>query len=72
MTYEEEAQQAMLERQQRLEEALERAERHMHTQEDMEIIRFECGMPSKQPSHTSQVLSDVFADFENIFGTRSK
>lgn len=70
MTYEQEAQQAMLERQQRLEEALERAECHTHTQEDMEIIRFECGMPSKKQSHTTQVLNDVFADFEHIFGTK--
>lgn len=63
-----EMQQAMLERQQRLEEALERAERHTHTQEDMEIIRFECGVSSKKPSHTTQVLNDVFSDFGNIFG----
>ena len=50
-----------------LERALERAERNEATAEDLEIIRFECGKP-KQPSHSQQVLMDVFADFGNIFG----
>jgi hypothetical protein len=50
-----------------LERALERAERNEATAEDLEIIRFECGKP-KQPSHSQQVLTDVFADFGNIFG----
>ena len=50
-----------------LERALERAERNEATAEDLEIIRFECGKP-KQPSHSKQVLADVFADFGNIFG----
>ena len=50
-----------------LERALERAEKNQATAEDFEIIRFECGKP-KQPCHSQQVLSDVFADFGNIFG----
>ena len=65
-----EMQQAMAERQQRLEEALERAERHTHTQEDMEIIRFECGAKPRQPSNSTQVLNDVFSDFAHIFGSK--
>lgn len=58
---------AMKEREYLLEQALERAEANQATAEDMEIIRFECGKP-KQPSHSQQVLRDVFADFGNIFG----
>jgi len=58
---------AMKEREFLLEQALERAEANQATAEDMEIIRFECGKP-KQPSHSQQVLRDVFADFGNIFG----
>lgn len=37
--------QLMLERQQMLEEALERAEAGRATNEDWAIIRYECGMP---------------------------
>jgi hypothetical protein len=40
--------QAMLERMQMLEEALERAEAGVATGADWDIIRFECGMPKKQ------------------------
>lgn len=58
--------QAMLERERRLEEALHRAECHMQTPEDMEIIRFECGKP-KKPCDSTRVLADVFADFGNVF-----
>jgi hypothetical protein len=58
---------AQREREFLLERALERAELNQATAEDLEIIRFECGK-SKQPSHSQQVLSDVFADFGNIFG----
>lgn len=58
---------AMKEREFLLEQALERVETNQATVEDMEIIRFECGKP-KQPSHSQQVLRDVFADFGNIFG----
>lgn len=50
-----------------LERALERAEQNTATAEDLEIIRFECGK-SKTPCPSQQVLSDVFADFGNIFG----
>jgi hypothetical protein len=57
---------AQREREFLLERALERAEQNQATAEDFEIIRFECGKP-KQPCHSQQVLSDVFADFGNIF-----
>jgi hypothetical protein len=40
--------QAMLERMQMLEEALERAEAGVATGADWDIIRFECGMPKTQ------------------------
>lgn len=43
-----EAQQAMLERMQMLEEALDRAEAGVATEGDWDIIRFECGMPRRQ------------------------
>jgi hypothetical protein len=39
--------QAMLERQQMLEEALERAEAGVARWDDWDIIRFECGAPRK-------------------------
>ena len=42
-----EEEQAMLERQQMLEEALERAEAGVARWDDWDIIRFECGMPRK-------------------------
>jgi hypothetical protein len=38
--------QAMLERMQQLEEALERAQSGTATSEDWAIIRYECGLPS--------------------------
>lgn len=37
--------QAMLERQQMLEEALDRAEAGVASEDDWNIIRYECGMP---------------------------
>lgn len=40
--------QAMLERQQMLEEALYRAEAGVATMDDWDTIRFECGMPRNQ------------------------
>ncbi len=43
MHSEEEYNQAMLERQQMLEEALERAETGVATEDDWNTIRFECG-----------------------------
>jgi hypothetical protein len=60
--------QFQLERQRRLEEAIERAENQQANQEDFDIIRFESGLPSKRQSHSSQVLEDVFSDWNNIFG----
>lgn len=43
----EEAHQLMLERMQRLEEALDRAELGLGNREDWDIIRYECGMSRK-------------------------
>lgn len=43
-----EAQQAMLERMQTLEEALQRAESGTATEDDWVVIRQECGMPRSQ------------------------
>lgn len=40
--------QLMLERQQCLEEALERAESGKATAEDWGVIRYECGLPRKE------------------------
>jgi hypothetical protein len=45
MNSEQEYNQAMLERMQMLEEALDRAEAGVATPEDWSVIRFECGMP---------------------------
>jgi hypothetical protein len=42
-----EYQQAMLERMQQLEEALEHAENGCAKEDDWKVIRFECGMPTK-------------------------
>jgi hypothetical protein len=64
----EEYSQFHLERQRMLEEAIERAENHQASQDDFDIIRFESGLPSKRKSHSSQVLDDVFSDWNNIFG----
>jgi hypothetical protein len=44
--------QLMLERQQRLEEALERAEQGKASEEDWQIIYFECGL--KRNSHANR------------------
>lgn len=48
MTGEAEHNQAMLERMQILEEALNRAETGVATEDDWSVIRFECGMPKRQ------------------------
>ena len=48
MTNEGEHNQAMLERMQILEEALDRAEAGVATEDDWSVIRFECGMPRRQ------------------------
>ena len=51
MHSEEEYNQAMLERQQMLEEALERAETGVATEDDWNTIRFECGV-TRRPKLT--------------------
>lgn len=43
-----EYQQAMLERMQMLEEALERAEAGVATEDDWKTIRYECGVPQRR------------------------
>jgi hypothetical protein len=53
-----EAHQAMLERMQMLEEALERAEAGVASEDDWNIIRLECGMPSRQISGTQTYRSE--------------
>jgi hypothetical protein len=52
----EEYNQAMLENQQMLEDALVRAESGIATAEDWNIIRYECGVPS-QPKVTLETIS---------------
>jgi hypothetical protein len=47
MNSEDEMNQLMLERQQMLEDALERAETGVARQEDWDIIRYECGLPKR-------------------------
>ena len=56
MHSEEEYNQAMLERQQMLEEALERAETGVATGEDWNIIRYECGL-TKRPIVTLETVT---------------
>ena len=56
MDREYEMHQLMLERQQILEEAFERAETGVATQEDWNIIRYECGL-SKRPIVTLETLT---------------
>ena len=51
MHSEQEYNQAMLERQQMLEEALERAETGVATEDDWNIIRYECGV-TRRPKST--------------------
>ena len=53
--------QAMLERMQQLEEALERAEAGRATEDDWNIIRYECGVPRRQ-----------FVTMESVSITRSE
>ena len=57
---------AQREREYLLDQAKARAEAGEATQEDFDIIRFECGKPRYSPS--KQVLNDVFEDFGNVFG----
>jgi hypothetical protein len=60
---------AQREREYLLEQALIRAEAGEATQEDFDIIRFECGKP--RHSLNKQILDDVFADFNSIFSGRN-
>jgi hypothetical protein len=57
MDSEYEMHQLMLERQQMLEEAIERAEAGIAVQEDWDIIRYECGLPKKRPAVILETLS---------------
>ena len=66
----EEYSQFNIERQRMLEDAIERAENNQATQEDFDIIRTESGLKRQQPSHTSQMMDDIFNDFAHIFGGR--
>ena len=56
-----------LERQRRLEEAIERAEVGQASSDDFDIIRFEAGL-KKTPSPSTEILDDIFSDFAHIFG----
>lgn len=56
MFNEEEMHQLQLERMQQLEEALERAEAGRATEDDWNIIRYECGV-SKRPSITLETAT---------------
>ena len=56
MHSEDEYNQAMLERQQMLEEALKRAETGVATEDDWNIIRFECGV-TKRPIVTLETVT---------------
>lgn len=58
MNNEGEHNQAMLERMQMLEEALERAEAGVATEDDWSVIRFECGMPRRQTLKTETLRSE--------------
>jgi hypothetical protein len=52
MNDEAEHNQAMLERMQILDEALDRAESGLATRDDWSVIRFECGMPRSRYPET--------------------
>ena len=56
MHSEDEYNQAMLERQQMLEEALERAETGVANEDDWDIIRFECGV-TRRPIVTLETVT---------------
>jgi len=62
MTHEDQQQMATIymERQQRIEEAIIRAENGTATQADFDIIRFECGLKSPSPSQETSDALDVF------------
>ena len=58
------------ERQQRLEEAITRAENSQASSEDFEIIRVETGLKRREPCDSSLMMKDIFNDFASIFGDR--
>jgi hypothetical protein len=62
MTHEDQQEMATIhmERQQRIEEAIIRAENGEATQADFDIIRFECGLKSPSPSQETADALDVF------------
>lgn len=55
---ENESVQAMLERMQMLEEALDRAEKGVASSDDWDIIRYECGMPKRRFIETQKHRSE--------------
>jgi len=55
---ENESNQAMLERMQALDEALDRAEAGVALEGDWDIIRFECGMPKRRFIETQKHRSE--------------
>jgi hypothetical protein len=58
------------ERQRRLEDAIERAELGQATQDDFDIIRFECGL--KSPSPSKEVSDALDAHFGDVFKSLTK
>jgi hypothetical protein len=62
-----EFQEAMLERQQRVEEAIERAEKGIASAEDFDIIRFECNCPKYKLPYVSTALDDLDNLIHSIF-----
>ena len=54
-----EAHQAMLERMQMLEEALERAESGVASEDDWNIIRYECEMPRRPIVQRETIRSEI-------------
>ena len=58
------------ERQRRLEDAIERAELGQATQDDFDIIRFECGL--KSPSPSQEVSDAIDAHFGDVFKSLTK
>jgi hypothetical protein len=64
--HDDEYHQAMLEREERLDEALIRLETNQCTEEDINIIRFECGKP-KAISRITQPRQDFLADIGILF-----
>jgi hypothetical protein len=51
--------QAMLERMQMLEEALDRAEAGVASEDDWNVIRYECGMPRRPIVQRETIRSEI-------------